>query len=92
MNTSDIEMIHLVGWWDSFVAEDTLRGLGELSKVNFHPLEVVDRGSETQRQVSKNWNFSCFFSFGELNMLNFHPLEVVDQGSKIQLQAGWNLN
>ena len=24
--------------------------------INFHPLEVVDRGSETQLQVSKNLN------------------------------------
>ena len=27
---------------------------------NFHPLEVVDRGSETQLQVGKNLNYLTF--------------------------------
>ena len=29
----------------------------KLNKYNFHPLEVVGRGSETKLQAGENWNY-----------------------------------
>ena len=35
-----------------------LQLFGQLDNIsNFHPLEVVDRGSETQLQVGENFNY-----------------------------------
>ena len=51
---------------------------------NFHSLEVVGRGSETQLQVRENLNYSINAVrvnplTAKLFKLNFHPLEVVSR-------------
>ena len=65
------------------------------SMSNFHPLEVVGRGSETLLQVGKNVNYwekmSEMFGLKVNKYVYFHPLEVVGRGSETQLQVGENI-
>ena len=63
----------------------------------FYILEVVHRGSETQHQKHKlfDWRFECCSArfnplTTKLHNLNFHPLEVVSRWRDPQLQVSEN--
>ena len=49
---------------------------------NFHPLEVVDRGSETQLQVGENLN--------KINSAGWGLLSLFSKGTLAELSPGWH--
>ena len=63
--------------------------------INFHPIKVGGRNSETQLQVYvKNEIISIYRRFNPLTaklfILNFHPLKVVSRWRDPQLQVSEN--
>ena len=53
---------------------------------NFHPLEVVGRGSETQLQVSENWKKDI------LAGKRLKSMDTNDNGNNNQLTPGYSLS